>query len=60
VALPFQWAAIAGGTVEDGGGSEKTFGDDIGGCIIGIGGAPSMRRVNVVALMCLGQTLGAY
>jgi hypothetical protein len=52
--LPFQWAATVGGTVEDGIGSEKTFGDDIGDCGIGVGGAPSMRRANVAALMCLG------
>jgi hypothetical protein len=66
VALLFQWAATAGGTVEDGisdtdgFGSEKAFGDDIGGCGIGVDGAPSRRRANVAALMCLGQTLGAY
>jgi hypothetical protein len=60
VALPFQWAATSGGTVEDGVGSEKAFGDGIGGCGIGVDGAPSMRRANVAALMCLGQTLEAY
>jgi hypothetical protein len=38
----------------------KAFGDDIGGCGIGVVEAPSRRLAKVAVLSCLGQTLGVY